>query len=121
MAEGFLRHLGADAYDVASAGTEARVVRPEAVAVMAERGIDISSHTSKTLERFLGDRWDHVITVCDEAAEACPIFPGGGERLHWSLRDPSAAAGSEEERLAAFRDVRDQIEERVKELLRDIA
>jgi arsenate reductase len=117
MAEGFLRHLGGGRFDVASAGTDARGVRPEAVAVMAERGIDISGHTSKTLDRYLGDRWDRVITVCDDAAEACPVFPGTGERFHWGFRDPSAVTGTDEERLAAFREVRDQIEARVTRLV----
>jgi arsenate reductase len=117
MAEGFLRYLGGDGYNVASAGTEAGGVRPEAVAVMAERGIDITAHESKTFERYIGDSWDYVITVCDEAAEACPVFPGGGARLHWRFRDPSAVAGSLEERLAAFREVRDQIEAHIRELI----
>ncbi|MEO6349125.1 MAG: arsenate reductase ArsC [Candidatus Limnocylindrales bacterium] len=118
MAEGILRHLGGDRFEVASAGTEARGVRQEAVAVMAERGIDITRHSSKTFARYLGDRWDHVITVCDDAAEACPVFPAGAAREHWSFRDPSAVEGSDEDRLAAFREVRDQIEERIRGLVR---
>jgi arsenate reductase len=117
MAEGFLRHLAGDRFEVASAGTEARGVHPDAVSVMAERGIDISGHTSKTLERFLGEPWETVVTVCDDAAEACPVFPGAGERLHWSLADPSAVTGTDEERLTAFREVRDEIEQRIGKLI----
>jgi arsenate reductase (thioredoxin) len=109
MAEGFLRALAGDRFGAASAGTEARGVNPLAVRVMAEAGVDIAHHTSKTLDRFLGDRWDHVITVCDGANEACPVFPAAAARLHWSFDDPSAATGTEAERLAVFRRVRDQI------------
>jgi arsenate reductase len=121
MAEGLLRHLAGHGFEVASAGTEARGVNPLAVRVMAERGIDIAGHTSKTLDRFLGDRWDHVVTVCDGANEACPVFPRAGARLHWSFEDPSAAAGSEAERLAVFRRVRDEIQARVTTWLRERA
>lgn len=113
MAEGLLRHLGGDRFEVQSAGTEQTRVHPLAIAAMKEIGIDISSHTSKTLDCFLGDRWDDVITVCDRANESCPIFPGAPSRLHWSFDDPSAATGSEEQRLAEFRRIRDQIHARV--------
>ena len=109
MAEGLLRALGGDRFEVASAGTEARGVNPLAVRVMAESGVDIGGHTSKTLDRFLGEPWDWVITVCDSANEACPIFPSARTRLHWSFADPSAADGTEPERLAVFRRVRDEI------------
>ena len=109
MAEGFLRALAGERFDAASAGTEARGVNPLAVRAMAEAGVDISRHTSKTLDRFVGERWDHVITVCDGANEACPVFPAASARLHWSFDDPSAAGGTEAERLAVFRRVRDQI------------
>ena len=113
MAEGFLRALAGDRFEVASAGTEARGVNPLAVRVMAEAGVDIGAQTSKTLDGFLGEPWDHVITVCDSAREACPIFPGARARGHWSFDDPSAAAGPEPERLAVFRRVRDEIRARI--------
>jgi arsenate reductase len=113
MAEGLLRRLGGDRFEVASAGTEARGVNPLATRAMAEIGVDLRGHTSKTLDRFLGERWDHVITVCDGANESCPVFPGASARLHWSFDDPSAASGSEEERLAVFRRVRDEIRARI--------
>ena len=114
MAEGFLRHLAGDEFEVHSAGTEASEVRPLAVKAMAEVGIDISGHTSKTLERYLGERWDYLITVCDDANESCPVFPGAADRSHWSFADPSKAAGTDEERLAVFRAVRDQIGQRIR-------
>jgi len=113
MAEGFLRHLAGDGFDVASAGTEARGVNPLAVRVMAEAGVDLTGQTSKTLEGFLGAPWDYVVTVCDGANEACPLFPGAVSRLHWSFDDPSAARGTDGERLAVFRRVRDEIGARI--------
>jgi len=88
-------------------------VRPEAVSVMAEIGVDISAQESETLDRYLGETLDLVITVCDDANEACPFFPGASARLHWSLEDPSRTAGSEEERLAVFRRVRDELRRRI--------
>ena len=114
MAEGFLRHIAGDRFDVYSAGTEATHVRPEAIEVMAEIGVDISGQTSKTLQRYLGDPWDYVITVCDDANESCPVFPGTSDRSHWSFPDPSKVTGSEAQRLAAFRDVRAQIARRIR-------
>jgi arsenate reductase len=117
MAEGLLRHLAGDRFEVASAGTEATGVRPLAIRAMAEIGIDLRGHTSKTLDRFLGEPWDHVITVCDSANEACPVFPRAAARLHWSFDDPSAAGGSEEQRLAVFRRVRDEIRQRLEDWL----
>jgi arsenate reductase len=113
MAEGVLRNIGEDRFEVHSAGTEATRVRPLAVRAMDEIGIDISGQESKTLERYLGEPFDYVITVCDEANEACPFFPGAKNRLHWSFRDPSRATGSDEERLEVFREVRDEIRERI--------
>ena len=113
MAEGLLRHLAGDRFEAISAGTEATHVRPLAVRAMEEIGVDISEQESKTLERYLGEAFDYVITVCDDANEACPFFPGASERLHWSFEDPSRAEGSEEERLAVFRGVRDRIEDQV--------
>jgi arsenate reductase (thioredoxin) len=117
MAEGLLRHLAGDRYEVESAGTEKTHVRPLAIEAMKDLGIDISGQTSKTIES-LGDRtFDYAITVCDNANEACPVFPGGTKRLHWSFDDPSAATGSDEERLAVFRRVRDEIGARIEEFL----
>ena len=113
MAEGLLRHLAGDRFEVMSAGTEATHVRPLAVRAMQELAIDISGQESKTLERYLGEPFDYVVTVCDEANEACPVFPGAKRRLHWSFKDPSQATGGEEERLRAFRTVRDEIKERI--------
>jgi|SRR5215208_1697252 arsenate reductase len=115
MAEGMLRNLAEGRFEVHSAGTEATHVRPQAIKVMEEIGIDISGQESKTLARYLGQPFDYVITVCDEANEACPVFPGAKNRLHWSLEDPSRAYGSEEERLAIFRRVRDEIREHIEQ------
>ena len=113
MAEGWLRHLAGDRFEAYSAGTEATAVRPLATRAMAEVGIDISGQRSKTVEEYLRQPFDFVITVCDQAAEACPVFPGAGKRLHWSLRDPSRATGSEDEQLDVYRQVRDAIRERI--------
>lgn len=113
MAEGFLRSLAADRFDVASAGTEATRVHPLARRAMAERGIDISGHTSKVVDGLVNQPWDYVITVCDAANEACPVFPKKSSRLHWSFEDPSRATGSDDQRLEIFRRVRDQIERRI--------
>src|SRR5947209_7773707 len=113
MAEGLLRRLAGDRFEAASAGMEARGVNPLATRAMAEIGIDLRGHTSKTLDRFLDEDWDYVITVCDSANESCPIFPGASTRLHWSFDDPSGATGSEQQRLAVFCRVRDEIRARI--------
>jgi len=113
MAEGLLRHLAGDRFEAHSAGTEATSVRLEAIQAMAELGVNISSHESKTLERYLDQPFDFVVTVCDDASEACPFFPGANNRLHWSLPDPSRTIGDEEARLAVFRTVRDEIQSRI--------
>jgi arsenate reductase (thioredoxin) len=113
MAEGLLRHLAGDRFEAMSAGTEATRVRPLAIRAMDEIGVDISKQESKTLDRYLQEPVDYVITVCDDANEACPFFPGAQNRLHWSFEDPSKAEGSEEERLEVFRRVRDGIKDRV--------
>jgi len=113
MAEGLLRHLGGEKYQVFSAGTEQTFVRPQAIQVMAEVGIDISQQQSKTLERYLQDDFDEVITVCDDANEACPFFPNAKNRQHWSFPDPSKATGTEEEQLQVYRTVRDAIQEKI--------
>jgi arsenate reductase len=122
MAEGLLRSSGGTDVDVASAGTETTSVRPEAIAVMREIGIDISGQESKTLERFVDEPFDEVITVCDDANEACPFFPGARNRRHWSIEDPSRVHGSDDERLAAFRQARDELQQRIEnELLPDLS
>ncbi|MGD0225007.1 MAG: arsenate reductase ArsC [Terriglobia bacterium] len=110
MAEGLLRHDGGAAFEVASAGTKPSHVRPEAIAAMREIGIDISGHWSKSVDEFAGQAFDYVITVCDNAKESCPIFPATTKRIHWSLEDPAAVQGSEEQRLAEFRRARDQLQ-----------
>jgi arsenate reductase len=113
MAEALLRELGGDRFTVSSAGTVATAVRPLAVRAMAELGIDISQQESKTLDCYLGERFDVVITVCDQANESCPIFPGAARRLHWSFDDPSGATGDEAAQLAVYRRVRDEIRTRI--------
>ena len=117
MAEGLLRYLSGDAFDVHSAGTEATHVRPLAIRVMNEIGVDISQQQSKTLNRYLNEHFDEVITVCDAAAEACPLFPNASHMRHWSFEDPSKASGSEEEQLAVYRRVRDEIRARIEQEL----
>lgn len=121
MAEGLLRSLGGDRFEAHSAGTEATAVRPLAIRALSEVGIDISRHRSKTLDRYVGEPFDVVITVCDEAREACPVFPGAREQLHWSLPDPSAATGTEDERFAVFRRVRDELRRRIESEVLDRA
>ncbi len=118
MAEGILNALAGDRYQGFSAGTEARGLHPLAVQAMAEVGIDISLQESKTLDAYLSEPFDLVITVCDEANEACPFFPNARDRRHWSFPDPSAAEGDDEARFAAFQEVRDAIAGRMeRELL----
>ena len=120
IAEGLLRQLGSDRFEVFSAGTEATFVRPLAIKAMAELGIDISKQQSKKLDRYLDEPFDDVITVCDTAAETCPIFPGAAHRRHWSFEDPSKATGSGDEQLAVYRCVRDEIRSRIEqELLKE--
>ncbi len=115
MAEGILRHLAGDRFEAHSAGTEATHVRPLAARAMSEIGTDISGQESKTLDRYLREPFDYVVTVCDAANEACPVFPGAKERLHWSFPDPSRVTGTEEERLGVFRAVRDEIRARIEQ------
>jgi arsenate reductase len=114
MAEGLLRHDAGGRFTVESAGTHPGRVREEAVAAMREVGIDISGHRSKHVDEFAGRAFDYVLTVCDHAREACPIFPGATAMLHHSFADPAAVEGSEEQRMAAFRRVRDEIREYLK-------
>ena len=113
MAEGMLRAWGDDRFEVHSAGTEATRVRPEAIAAMAEIGIDIGAQTSKTLEPFLGESFSWLITVCDQAKEACPTIPGVRQQAHWSIDDPSAVEGDDETRLEGFRAARDHLRDRI--------
>lgn len=117
MAEGLLRTLAGDQFDIFSAGAKPSIVNPLAIQAMDERGIDIHSHRSKHLNEFVSQPFDYVITVCDNAAESCPIFPGPARRIHWSFPDPAAVQGSEAERLASFRRVRDAIETQFKDWL----
>ena len=109
MAEGLLRHDAGDRFEVESAGTKPGQVRPEAIAAMREIGIDISSHRSKHVDEFQNQSFDYVLTVCDNAKETCPIYPGQTNRIHQNFEDPAAVQGSDEERLTVFHRVRDQI------------
>lgn len=113
MAEGYLRRLAGDRFEVTSAGLEPSVVNPRAIQVMKEDGVDISHHTSKNVEQFIGQKFDYIITVCDNANEHCPIFPGQAERIHWSFEDPAAAKGTDTEIMDKFRKVRDQIKSQI--------
>ena len=113
MAEGVLRDIAGDRFDVESAGTEPSHVRPEAIEAMREIGIDISSHRSKSVDEFTDGKFDYIITVCDNARESCPVFPGDAMRIHWSFDDPAAVEGTDDERLAAFRRIRDEIRARL--------
>ncbi len=119
MAEGFLRAMAGDRFEAQSAGTEKTSVNPLAIRVMAERGIDLGGHASKVYDGLMQERWDYLVTVCDDANERCPFVPGSVKRLHWSFEDPSRARGTEEERLHVFRRVRDQIEQRLAEWLQN--
>ena len=109
MAEGLLAHDAADRFEVESAGTKPSHVRPEAITVMRELGIDISGHRSKHVDEFQGQSFDYVLTVCDNAKESCPVFPGHSKRIHKAFGDPAAFQGIEEERLTVFRRVRDEL------------
>jgi len=117
MAEGLLRHDGGPAFEVSSAGTKPSHVRPEAIEAMKEVGIDISGHRSKSVDEFAGQEFDYVVTVCDNAKESCPVFPGKTERIHWSFEDPAAVEGDWETRLGAFRRLRDKIREKFRQLV----
>src|ERR1039458_4400933 len=117
MAEGLLRHDARDLFEVFSAGTKPSQVRPEAIAVMREIGIDISIHRSKSVEEFTGQHFDYVITVCDNAQESCPVFPALTTRIHWSIEDPAAVQGSEAQRFEAFRRIRDELRKRLRDFI----
>jgi len=109
MAEGLLRHDAGDRFEVFSAGTRPSTVRPEAITVMGELGIDLSGHHSKHVDSFAGQSFDYVLTVCDNARESCPVFPGPTVSIHRSFQDPAILSGSAENKIALFRRVRDQI------------
>ncbi len=116
MAEGLLRNLYGDKYEVFSAGTKPSKVNPNAIEVMEEIGIDISSHYSKNVKDFINEDFDYVITVCGGAKESCPFFPGGKEQIHKDFQDPSSFSGSKEEVLLKFREIRDKLKEWITEL-----
>jgi arsenate reductase (thioredoxin) len=120
MGEALLRRLGGDRFEVASAGTEVTRVHPLAVATMAAAGIDLGGHRSKHLDEFAGQRFDYLITVCDDAAEACPVFPGAAQRIHWSIPDPSAVTGSEQQRARAFADAADLLRAKIRRFMVEI-
>ena len=118
MAEGLIRALAGDQVQVHSAGTAPAGLNPLAVEAMREIGLDISGHRSKSVAEFAGQRFDMVITVCDQAKESCPLFPGAPQYIHWSLPDPAAVTGGREEKLEAFREVRDRLRELLQQLLK---
>ncbi len=120
MAEGLLRHAAGDQFEVFSAGLLPSYVRPQAIAVMNEIGIDISQHRSKSVDEFLDEQFDYVITVCDHANQRCPIFPGPVQRIHWSVDDP-VVGGTEEAQLEAFRRARDELQGRLQSFVDDLA
>jgi len=120
MAEGWLRHLGGDRYEALSAGTRPQGVNPLAVRSMAEAGVDLSGHRSKTVDELLGEDLDLLVTVCGGASDSCPVFSGRvKERRHWPFDDPAKAEGMEDETMSAFRRVRDEIRDAVEDLLRE--
>ena len=119
MAEGILRHIAGEKFEVESAGVAPSSVRPEAIEAMREIGIDISNHRSKSVDEFKDQKFEYIITVCDNAKESCPVFPGNATRMHWSFDDPAAVIGDEEIRLASFRTIRDQIRFHLEQFARD--
>jgi len=118
IAEGFLKHYKKD-WEIYSAGINPKGLNPMAVEIMSEKGIDISGHKSKHFDLFLNKQFDYVITVCDNARESCPIFPGNAEYIHWNLKDPAAVEGTKEEKLAAFRKTRDEINYKISEFIKE--
>ncbi len=118
MAEGLLRHLASDRFEVHSAGTHPTELNPRAVKTMAEIGIDIAGQRSKSVDAFIDETFDYVITVCDSARETCPVFPNARQHLHWSFEDPAAAKGNEEAVMTVFRRVRDEIRTRLEAFVR---
>lgn len=120
MAEGFLKHLGGERFEVESAGVKPTQVNPIAIKVMAEAGIDISRHRSKSIIEFRGQAFDYVITVCDNAKETCPVFSGKYEKIHWSLEDLAVFKGTHKEALAVFRKTRDEIKRRIEDRMKTL-
>jgi arsenate reductase len=118
MAEGLLNKLGSGKWKARSGGVFSSYVHPLAIRVMEEMEIDISGQTSKSMNQFLNEAFDYIITLCDEAAQSCPTFPGQGKRFHWPLEDPAAAIGTIEERLTVFRRIRDEIKTKIEEFLK---
>lgn len=121
MAEGWVRSLGRNDWDVRSAGIFPSYVHPLAIRAMEEIGVDISRQESKSMDEFLNEEFDYIITLCDHAAMACPNFPGQGKRIDWSFEDPAAAIGTIEERLAVFRRVRDEMKSKIEEFLKTVS
>lgn len=120
MAEGFLRHMAGDRFEVFSAGIKPTQVNPLAIKVMAEAGVDISSHRSKSFMEFIGQKIDYVITVCDNAKQTCPIFHGEYKKIHWDLEDPAEAQGNEQKKLVFFRKIEDQIKNNIMNFIKGI-
>ena len=119
MAEGWLRHLAGEDFDVVSAGTHPVGLNPYAVNAMQEVKIDISNHASERVDPYLGQRFDYVITVCDHAAETCPTFTGATSLLHWSFEDPAKAKGTYDQQMAVFRKIRDEIADRIRRFINE--
>ncbi|MCM8784590.1 MAG: arsenate reductase ArsC [Candidatus Omnitrophica bacterium] len=118
MAEGFLRHLANNKFEVFSAGINPTQVNPLAIKVMSEIGIDISMQKSKSIMEFINRQFDYVITVCDNTKQTCPIFPGKYQKIHWNLEDPAQAQGTEEEKLKVFRKIRDRLKKNILDFLK---
>ena len=121
MAEGFLRDMAGDCFEVYSAGLKPSFVNPLAIKAMDGVGIDISAHTSDSLDKYLNQSFHHLITVCDHAKESCPIFPGAGESHHWGFDDPAEAEGTEPERFTVFCRVRNEIQQKIQQWLKTLA
>jgi len=119
MAEGWLRHLAGEDFDVVSAGTQPVGLNPYAVNAMQEVRIDISNHMSERVDPYLGQHFDYVITVCDHAAETCPTFPGATSLLHWSFEDPAKPKGTYDQQMAVFRKIRDEIADRIRRFIKE--
>lgn len=120
MAEGLLRHMGGERFDALSAGVDATVIRPETIVVMRDIGIDVSAQYSKSLEKFINEEFDYVITVCSPATEACPYFPNAKHRLAWDFEDPAAVEGTEAMHLATFTLIRDEIAAKLQQFMRTV-
>jgi arsenate reductase len=118
MAEALLRHLAGDRFEVASAGMEKTRVMPEAIISMKNKGIGMDGQRSKTFQQFIGQQWDYVITVCDDASEACPVFPDGKKKIHWNFKDPTSV--QEKNRQQAFNDIANEIEVKLKDWLKNV-